>query len=60
MYNDVTCISCVYNKNGSFVKLCGLCEAKAIENRISWWQDGKKKLQKKIDIAEKISKTIHR
>ena len=41
----MSCKSCVY-KDGILVKLCGLCEAKEIEARIKWWQDGKKRLNK--------------
>ena len=45
----MSCKSCVY-KNGILVKLCGLCEAKAIEARVKWWQDGKKRLNKKCQL----------
>ena len=56
----MTCSSCTYTKNNVLVTLCGLCEAKAIAERVRWWQEGKQKLQKRIDIEKKISKTIHR
>ena len=56
----MTCPSCTYNKNNALVTLWGLCEAEGIAERVRWWQEGKKKLQKKIDIDKKISKTIHR
>ena len=54
----MTCSSCTYTKNNVLVTLCGLCEAKAIAERVRWWQEGKQKLQKKIDIEKKISKTV--
>ena len=35
--------------NNELEKLCGLCEAKAISERVKWWQDGKKELKKRND-----------
>jgi len=45
----MACNSCIYSKDNVLVKLCGLCEAKAIAERIRWWQEGKEKLQKRVD-----------
>ena len=56
----MNCPYCTYTRNNALVHLCGLCEAEEIAKRVRWWQDGKQKLQKKIDIEKKISKTIHR
>ena len=38
------CSDCSYNEKGQLVYECGLCQAKAIEQRIKWWQEGKKQL----------------
>jgi len=47
----MVCHSCIYNKDSILVKLCGLCEAKAIAERVRWWQEGKEKLKKRVDIG---------
>ena len=39
------CDDCKYNANGSVIYECGPCQAKAIEQRIKWWQEGKKLLK---------------
>ena len=49
MNKELKCSSCIYNKKGTLVQLCGLCEAKAIAERVRWWQKGKEELQKRDD-----------
>ena len=39
------CDDCKYDASGSVIYECGLCQAKAIEQRIKWWQEGKKQLK---------------
>ena len=39
------CDDCKYDVNGSVTYECGPCQAKAIEQRIKWWQEGKKLLK---------------
>jgi hypothetical protein len=39
------CPFCSYDANNKIEKLCGFCEAKAINDRVKWWQEGKKKLK---------------
>ncbi len=39
------CSDCSYNEKGQLINECGLCQAKAIETRIKWWQEGKKNLK---------------
>jgi len=51
MNKELKCSSCIYNKEGILVQLCGLCEAKAIAERVRWWQEGKEKLDKRVDNA---------
>ena len=41
------CNDCKYHDNGSVIFECGPCQAKAIEQRIKWWQEGKKNLKKR-------------
>ena len=51
LYNGIEskqCPDCSYT-DGKLDKLCGPCEENAIKERIKWWQDGKKRLQKKVD-----------
>ena len=38
------CKDCNYDASGSVTYECGPCQAKAIEQRIKWWQEGKKHL----------------
>jgi hypothetical protein len=37
-------------------KLCGICEEKALAERTKWWQDGKKKLQEKLEDESRTTK----
>lgn len=39
------CSDCSYDEDEQLVYECGPCQAKAIEQRIKWWQEGKKKLK---------------
>ena len=39
------CDDCKYDASGSVIYECGPCQAKAIEQRIKWWQEGKKHLK---------------
>ncbi len=39
------CKDCSYDEKGQLIYECGLCQAKAIEARIKWWQEGKKNLR---------------
>ena len=51
LYNGIEskqCPDCSYT-DGKLDKLCGPCEENAIKERIKWWQDGKKRLQEKVD-----------
>ena len=41
------CSDCSYNEKGQLVYECGPCQAKAIEQGIKWWQEGKNKLKKR-------------
>ena len=43
------CKDCNYDTNGSVTYECGPCQAKAIEQRIKWWQNGKKELKARGD-----------
>lgn len=43
------CSDCKYNASGSVTYECGPCQAKAIEQRIKWWQNGKKELKSRGD-----------
>ena len=45
--NMSKCKDCTYDERGRLIHTCGLCEEKAIKERIQWWQDGKKKLKEK-------------
>ena len=39
------CEDCSYDDRGKLEKLCGPCEERGIQERISWWQRGKKQLK---------------
>ena len=39
------CDDCSYDEKGQLVYECGPCQAKSIEVRIKWWQEGKKYLK---------------
>ncbi len=39
------CEDCSYDEEGQLIYECGPCQAKAIETRIKWWQEGKKHLR---------------
>lgn len=39
------CKDCVYDEYKKHIKYCGPCEQKNIEERIKWWQEGKKELR---------------
>ena len=41
------CDDCSYDKDGRLTKMCGPCEEKAIQQRIHWWQEGKRRLKEK-------------
>ena len=41
------CDDCSYNDKGQLTHVCGPCEEKAIRERISWWQKGKKLLNER-------------
>ena len=41
------CEDCSYDEDEKLIKVCGLCEEKAIQQRIQWWQEGKRKLKEK-------------
>jgi hypothetical protein len=45
--NNKPCSFCSYDANNKLDKLCGFCEAAAINERVKWWQEGKKELNKK-------------
>ena len=42
------CKDCVYDEYGKLIQHCGPCDQKNIEERIKWWQDGKKQLRERI------------
>ena len=41
------CEDCVTDERGIVIKLCGPCEERSIEDRIRWWQDGKRSLRER-------------
>ena len=41
------CKDCTYDRLNRLTHMCGLCEEKAIQERIKWWQEGKQKLREK-------------
>jgi len=41
------CPTCTYSKLGLLIHVCGFCEEKGIKDRITWWQEGKKKLKER-------------
>tara|TARA_B100000900_G_scaffold346620_1_gene311471 strand:+ start:76 stop:252 length:177 start_codon:yes stop_codon:yes gene_type:complete len=41
------CKDCSYDISNRLIKECGLCEEKAIAERIKWWQEGKTKLKQR-------------
>lgn len=41
------CKDCVYDEYKKHIKYCGPCDQKNIEERIKWWQEGKKELRGK-------------
>ena len=41
------CEDCSYDDRGRLEKLCGPCEERSIEERIRWWQDGKRSLRER-------------
>jgi len=43
------CNDCSYDKDYNLIYECGPCQAKAIEQRIKWWQSGKKELKTRGD-----------
>ena len=43
------CNDCSYDKDYNLIFECGPCQAKAIEQRIKWWQNGKKELKTRGD-----------
>lgn len=43
------CDDCSYDDEGQLIHVCGPCQAKAIEQRIKWWQEGKKLLKDRGD-----------
>ena len=47
MNESKQCKDCVYVL-GKLDTLCGPCEERAIKERTAWWQDGKKRLQKRL------------
>ena len=43
----MSCQDCVRDKLGNVVKECGPCEERLIQERISWWQRGKRELRER-------------
>ena len=50
----MTCKDCSYDDRGRLDVLCGPCEERAIQERIRWWQDGKRSLRER----EKFSQAL--